>query len=283
MKREIVIATLLYTLLILLLLLGLYLFLVQHGLSKENFLIGGLVTVLLSLLFGYILTDYILSKKFKIDDRLLHLTKEILHELNIPLSTIQANSTLLKKSLNQSNKNLKRLERIDASTERLNRLYNELVYSIKKEILPIEKERFLLDELIAERIEVMKLLQRNPFVLELESHTIFVDKIGFEKMFDNIISNAMKYSEKSSKIIIRLKENLLEIKDYGVGMDETEILSIYERYYQLDNRIYGEGIGLAVVKAFCDEELIKMRIESKKNEGTSIFFNLKKVIVRDKI
>jgi len=283
MKRETVIATLLYGLLIFLLLFGFYLFLRQYGFSEKNFLIGGGLLLLLSILFAYILSDYILSKKFKVDDRLLHITKEILHELNMPLATIYANSNLLKKSLKEKPRNLKRLNRIEASATRLYRLYSELVYSIKKEILPIEKEMIQLDKLIEERIDAMKLLERNSFVLELDSLTIFVDKIGFEKMFDNIITNAMKYSEKSSSIIIRLKENILEIQDYGIGMDETELLSIYERYYQLDHHIYGEGIGLALVKAFCEESLIKMWIDSKKNSGTSIFFNLEKVIVIDKI
>jgi His Kinase A (phosphoacceptor) domain. len=112
----------------------------------------------------------------------LHLTKEILHELNIPISTIQANTDLLKRTLKDNEKSLKRLSRIDASTSRLERLYVELVYSIKKEIHSIEKEEFLLEELIVERVEEMKLLNRNPFVLKLESHRVYVDKIGFEKV-----------------------------------------------------------------------------------------------------
>jgi signal transduction histidine kinase len=238
-----------------------------------------LLLLILALLFGYTLSSYLLSQKFKVDENLLHLTKEILHELNIPIATIQANTALLKRTLKESEKGLKRLSRIDSSTSRLNRLYIELVYSIKKEIHSIEKEEFLLEELVRERVEEMKLLNRNPFVLKLESHRVYVDKIGFEKVLDNLLSNAMKYSDKNSTIEIILENNYLKILDHGIGMDETELITIYERYYQLDNTVHGEGIGLALVKAYCDDEKIKISINSKKEKGTKVSLDLNFIVV----
>jgi len=275
MKKQIWIATVLYTLSLMSILGMLYVLLN----SNISFMLVALFLLLLSLGFGYTLSSYVLSQKFKVDENLLHLTKEILHELNIPIATIQANTTLLKRTLKENEKGLKRLSRIDASTSRLNRLYIELVYSIKKEIHSIEKEEFLLEELIVERVEEMKLLNRNSFVLKLTSHRVYVDKIGFEKVLDNLISNAMKYSDKNSNIEICLENHNLSIKDHGIGMDETELISIYERYYQLDNTAYGEGIGLALVKAYCDDEKIKIRINSRKNEGTEVGLELDFIVV----
>ena len=275
MKKQIWIATVLYTLSLMSILGMLYVLLN----SNISFMLVALFLLLLSLGFGYTLSSYVLSQKFKVDENLLHLTKEILHELNIPIATIQANTTLLKRTLKENEKGLKRLSRIDASTSRLNRLYIELVYSIKKEIHSIEKEEFLLEELIVERVEEMKLLNRNSFVLKLTSHRVYVDKIGFEKVLDNLISNAMKYSDKNSSIEICLDESSLSVKDHGIGMDETELISIYERYYQLDNTTYGEGIGLALVKAYCDDEKIKIRINSTKGEGTEVGLDLSFIVL----
>jgi len=277
MKQQIWIATLLYGVSLLLLLFGLYGYLDTRGFTKENFLIASALFMIIGILLGYILNGYILSQQFRVDENLLHLTKEILHELNIPIATIHANSSLLKRTLKDNEKSLKRLARIDSSAKRLERLYAELVYSIKKEIHTIEKEQFSLEALITERVESMKLLNRNPFSVELEPHIIKVDKIGFEKMLDNILTNAMKYSQKEQPIEVRLKENVLTIKDHGIGMDETELVTIYERYYQLDNAAYGEGIGLALVKAYCDDEKIKIRITSTKGKGTTVSFDLKAV------
>ncbi len=234
---------------------------------------------LLALAVGHTLNSYVLSSKFKVDENLLHLTKEILHELNIPLSTIQANTTLLKRTLKENEKGLKRLSRIDDSSKRLKRLYAELVYSIKKEIHTIEKETFDLQVLVEERVAVFEQLERNSFILSLSSFQISVDKIGFEKMLDNVLTNAMKYSDKHEPIFITLKENILSIKDKGIGMDEMELVKIYDRYYQSDNHAYGDGIGLSLVKAYCDDENIKIRITSSKGEGTTVSFNLTYVIV----
>lgn len=279
MNRQTWIATLLYGVSLIFLLFGLYGYLDTRGFTKENFLIASALFMIIGILLGYILNAYILSQQFRVDKNLLHLTKEILHELNIPIATIYANTSLLKRTLKENKKSLKRLERIDSSTKRLERLYAELVYSIKKEIHSIEKEQFSLEELILERVEAMKLLNRNPFIVQVEPHIIEVDKIGFEKMLDNILANAMKYSQKEQAIEVGLKENTLTIKDQGIGMDETELVSIYERYYQLDNAAYGEGIGLALVKAYCDDEKIKIRIASTKGEGTRVSFDLTAVLL----
>jgi len=273
MKKQIWIATLLYAFSIIFLLGLIYIFLN----NRVELIVITLFIVVFSLIFGYILNSYILSQKFKADENLLHITKEIIHELNIPISTIQANSNLLKRALTDNEKALKRLGRIDDASKRLQRLYEELVYSIKKEIFTIEKESFRVDKLIEERVAVLKLQKRNPFLLYIEPFNISVDRIGFEKMLDNILMNAIKYSDKSEPIIIRLKDAILTIEDRGIGIDEVELISIYERYYQSDSGVYGEGIGLALVKAYCDDEKIKIWISSQKGVGTKVSFDLLKV------
>jgi signal transduction histidine kinase len=174
-------------------------------------------------------------------------------------------------------KTLLRLERIDGATLRLHRLYTELIYNIKKEIAPIEKERFLLSKLIQERVDAFIDFGRNEFELSLDDIEIFADKIGFEKVVDNLISNAMKYSDKTKSIKIILQNNTLIIEDKGIGMDETQLITVFERYYQLDSTAIGEGIGLAIVKSYCDNEKIKVSIYSKKNEGTKVLLNISKV------
>ena len=227
--------------------------------------------------WGYIIATHLLAPKAELDANLSQLSSEILHELNIPLSTIKANTTLLKKR-SEDEKTMKRLERIEASSLRLERLYKELVYSITKEINPVEKEQFSLKQLLQERIEVFESFDRNSLDLTIVDIQLKADKIGFEKIVDNLLMNAMKYSEKESQIDIAVQNNILSISDKGIGMDETQLLKIYERYYQVNSNLKGEGIGLALVKAYCDAEGIIIDIKSKKGQGTSVFLNLNKVV-----
>lgn len=271
MKNKILILISLYLLVLLIILYGF--------LSEDvEVIVPSLMVLVILLILGFMLNTYVLKQKYEIDENVLHLTKEILHELAIPISTIQANALLLKRTLEEDEKSMKRLGRIENSSKRLERLYGELLYSIKKEIHTVEPEATDLVTLIEERVNIMRLLKRNSFLLSLEPHRVLVDKIGFEKMLDNILSNAMKYSSKEHQIEVTLANAMLTIKDYGIGMDEEALQHIYNRYYQSNRTNRGEGIGLALVKAYCKDEKIAISIRSKKGEGTTVSFNLHQIL-----
>ena len=277
-KKRTFFATLGYFSSVTILLSFIYWFLKNEGFSEKNFLIASVMVLILAAGWGYIITTHLLAPKAELDANLSQLSSEILHELNIPLSTIKANTTLLKKR-SEDEKSMKRLERIEASSLRLERLYKELVYSINKEINPVEKELFSLKKLLHERIEVFKAFERNSFSLRMEDIQLKADKIGFEKTVDNLLMNAMKYSDKGSLIDVTVQHNILTIADKGIGMDETQLLKVYERYYQADSKLKGEGIGLALVKAYCDESGIDIDIKSKKEQGTSVILTLDKLVL----
>ncbi|SFZ97460.1 two-component sensor histidine kinase [hydrothermal vent metagenome] len=278
MKKRTIVASFVYMFMVAILLSFVYWFLKNEGFSEENYLTASFFVLLLAMGWGYVIASYLLSSKEEQDANLSHLSSEILHELNIPLATIKANVNLLEKRT-EDEKVLKRLNRIDESSQRLERLYSELVYSIKKEIHSVEKETFNLKKLLIERVDFFQTLKRNIFVIDVEEVSLYADKIGFEKMIDNLLMNAMKYSDKNREIDISLKNNTLIIKDEGIGMSETELLKVYERYYQSDNKKDGEGIGLALVKNYCDSQNINIDIKSKKGMGTSIYLSLTKLCV----
>jgi len=272
-KKRTLLATLGYFSSVAILLSFIYWFLKNEGFSEPNYLVASLLVLFLAAGWGYIIASHLLAPKVLQDANLSQLSSEILHELNIPLSTIKANTALLEKRLDDE-KSLKRLNRIEASSVRLERLYKELVYSINKEIHPVQKEQFALRNLLKERVEIFEAYDRNHFELSVDDIVLKTDKIGFEKMIDNLLMNAMKYSSKADPVKIIQKGNTLIIEDKGIGMDETQLLRVYERYYQADSQKDGQGIGLALVKAYCDEEQITITIQSKKDLGTSILLDL---------
>ena len=277
LKKRTFFATLGYFSSVWILLSFIYWFLKNEGFSESSYLIASLLALFLAAGWGYIISAHLLAPKAEQDANLSQLSSEILHELNIPLSTIKINTTLLEKSA-KDEKSLKRLRRIEESSVRLERLYKELLYSINKEINPVTKEIFSLKSILYERVEYFKTFQRNSFELNIEDITVKADKIGFEKMIDNLLMNAMKYSLKDTSITVNFKDSNLTISDRGIGMNQTELLSIYERYYQVDKAKDGKGIGLALVKAYCDEESIDIHIESEKSIGTKIELNLLNII-----
>ena len=277
-RKEIIVATVIYFVTMFTMLTAVYRFLETWNLTDLKFFIAGALVFFVAVGWGYVLSNLIFAPKKQMEDTLTALTSDIIHELNIPLSTIKANTAMLKKHM-EDEKSLKRIKRIEDASVRLKKLYDELVYSIHKEMHTIEKERFDLQVLIEDRIEVFKEQKRNPFELVLKSYEIEADKIGFEQMFDNIVTNAMKYSSKDSPIHIVLNEGILSVEDKGVGMGTTELLRVHERYYQADDKKDGKGLGLALVKAYCDEEGVEIHIKSEKGIGTTVSLNMSKVHV----
>lgn len=270
---ELFLALVIYVVTMTVLLMAVYRFLENWHFSEFNFFIAGALLLFVAMGWGYVLTSVIFAPKQQMEDRLTMITNDIIHELNIPLSTIEANTSMLKKSLHDE-KSLKRLQRIDDASYRLKKLYNELVYTLQKEIQEIPKECFDVHSVVQERVAFFEEQGRNPFEVAIAAYEIEVDKIGFEQMLDNLLSNAMKYSPKDTLISLTLDEDTLCIQDRGVGMSTSELLRVHERYFKGDESSIGEGIGLALVKAYCDSENIEIQIKSEKNVGTKICLTL---------
>ena len=247
-----------------------------------SFWISVVILIPFILFIGYILYNFISEQKEKQDKILEHIVRETLHEINLPISTIEANIKMLTKSLNNQ-KDLKRVDRVKSSLDRLKRLYSHLSYNIKKEIIPIEKEIVNLDKFIENRVAFFREFNRNPFELNLDKLKIEIDKIGLEQTVDNIIENAMKYSNKNSKIVIYTIGTKLIVQDFGIGIEQDELSLIYQRYYQESSKSSGDGIGLSIVKSFCDKSAIPLKIESQKGAGTKVILDFKNLIVNENL
>lgn len=234
------------------------------------------IYILIIIMLCFIILSGIFISKLAIDPleeyvtNLQNLSKETLHELNLPISTILSNSNMLQKNITNS-KNLKRVSRVQIACDMLQQRYNELDYMIKTQTSQEIKEDVELDVLLLERVTFLQNLYPDiDFNLQLNSVTLFTDKIGFGKVIDNIIDNSVKYSQHSTPINIKLTEDTLSIEDFGCGMDEVELLQIFDNYYQSNENMQGFGIGLSMVKRFCDKNRVALNFRSKVGLGTTV-------------
>ncbi len=204
------------------------------------------------------------------------LSRQTLHELNLPVATILANTQMLLKN-EKDEKNIKRLQRIERSSAVLKSLYSELDYTIKKQIHKVELDVCDLKELVLQQSEGYKeLFSQVNFTYDLESSIVKIDTIGFIKVLDNLVQNAVKYSKPESMVTITLKAFQLSVEDEGQGMEESFLLNAFEHYYQEDQNSNGHGLGLGMVKEYCDTYKIRIYIDSKKGQGTKVTLDLNK-------
>lgn len=196
--------------------------------------------------------------------------KETLHELNIPLATIDANASMLRKKISED-KPLRQLQRITQASSHLLYLHKHLNYLIKKEFHQAPLEAINLKLFLQDRIEAYETLYPQAKIYaKLDDLFVLSDPFGLQQTIDNIIANSIKYSPSTPMIHITIEDDCLEIKDEGKGMDENTILQIFQRYYQADITQKGEGIGLSVVKKFCDAQKIRLNITSKPDSFTKV-------------
>jgi len=242
----------------------------------QNYFLLGIIGLSLVILTAVFIAKLAVDPLQEYVQNLQNLSKETLHELNLPISTITTNAQMLKKSMDDV-KSLKRMERIENACEMLKQRYNELDYLIKMQTKQKVKEYFSLEKLVQNRVDFLeKIYPHIQFQVELTKCELYMDKIGLAKVIDNLIDNGIKYSKDSKKIDITLRENILYIRDYGIGMDEVELLGIFDNYYQINREMQGFGIGLTMVKRFCDENSIELIFDSSPNQGTTVKLRFKK-------
>jgi signal transduction histidine kinase len=240
------------------------------------------ITFLL-LLFGmatyYFITKSLFLDLFKSEKKIDNLIKQTLHELNTPVATIEMNVKMLQKKIPQDEKMLKRLSRIEQSCENLLELYNQMEYSLKEQIETIHNEQFDFATIVQNSCQKFELLAKD---IKIENHVnelhVYCDKNGMQRVVDNLLSNAIKYNKPDGKIVLELTNNIFSIQDSGIGIDTKHLFYIFDKYYQEDNTNKGIGLGLNIVKSYCDKYKIDIKIDSQKEIGTTFYLDLKGVL-----
>jgi len=194
------------------------------------------------------------------------------HELNTPISAILMTIQSLK------NVEPKKLKRLEVSAKRLSIMYSSLTYRLegKQEL----SELLCFASIVKERVEYVKELidsKRLGIDLALEPTQVFMPKRSAHRLIDNLLSNAIKYSDIGDSIYIELKQNVLKVKDTGIGIDEKVQGDIFTRYHRENDERGGFGIGLNIVLSICKKYKIKLELDSKKGEGSTFILTFPKI------
>ena len=278
-KREFLISiSIIFTFSLIIILYLNYFFISLFGLNQENFVYIIMPLVIVGLIIFLSFSMTVLKPLFKSDEKLEQSIKETIHELNIPVSTIKMNIQLLEKTITDE-KSLKRLERIKQASNNLLKLYENMEYNIKKEIDKIDKQEIYLDDLVKNCVEKFYDIKKDVKIsMDIPKINIFTDLNGFEKTIDNLISNAIKYNVKDNPLVeISYKNSILSIFNTGEQIDTKNLFIVFDKYFQEDTTKDGFGLGLAMVKEFCDKNKISINIDTTEL-GNQFNLNLKNII-----
>ncbi len=234
----------------------------------HKYLLYAALLAILSILFS-LYSLYPLKRAIKLNDEFV---KDMLHDLNTPLSAMYINIRYLEKQLGNF-----------SVVDRLKNNYNSIIslQANLKNFLnnsKLQKEKVELSLLIQKSISNFKNIYKDvEFINTIDKVTILTNKDAFKRVIDNIIQNACKHNLNKGLIVeIGIDENKnLYIKDNGSGIKNVD--KIFKRGYTKGKR--GLGLGLSIAKKLSNELNIELKVDSKINSGTIFYLNLSKVIV----
>lgn len=207
------------------------------------------------------------------------LTSDVAHELRTPVANVSSNiEAIIEGALEPTN-------------ERLSSCYNELeritgIITELEKLRQIEGENMILH---IGHVDIYELAKEVKLIFENEMSKknircdiigehidVCVDKDKMSQVLNNLISNAVKYTDNYGNIqitVIQENENVvITVKDNGCGMDDNDIPYIFERFYRTDksrNRSTGgAGIGLTITRAIVQLHGGTIHVESKKGVGS---------------
>ena len=170
----------------------------------------------------------------------------------------------------------------------MEKLVNKLFELSKLEADQVQpvKEPFFVSDLISDISNKYQLLAKNKSItlntrLSKESQQVFADLSLIERVMQNLIGNALKFTASGGHIVIQTskveKGIKVSVSDTGIGISETEKKLVFERYYKGHNvtRHKGNtGLGLAITKKILDLHDSSLLLKSQVNEGSTFAFEL---------
>jgi two-component system OmpR family sensor kinase len=217
---------------------------------------------------GYLLSRLLLKpvkENFEILNRFM---KDSAHELNTPVTALMMSANYLKKSYDKE-----MVEHMLLSSKMISEVYNSISYLAFHDIDIEEKEEFDLSTLIHTSIQYFTEIANNKNIIinaQLNTHMVLMDKNSIKKLINNLISNAIKYSYPNKNIEVTLEENIVKIKDEGVGIDKRHQKKIFQRYNRVNKQTTsGFGIGLDIVLGICRVNNINISLDSEPKKGST--------------
>ena len=178
------------------------------------------------------------------------------------------------------------MQNINKQTDRLTSLINDLLNTSKIQAgkLLLEKKAFNLSELVAKTVvDFQYVTETHQIIKEGEmKEQVFGDQSRIEQVLANLITNAVKYSPKADKVIVRVrtdkKNAIVSVQDFGFGIEKRDQAKVFERFYRTNDKeemsVAGFGLGLYISAEIIKGHHGKIWVESAKGKGSTFYFTL---------
>lgn len=210
----------------------------------------------------------------------------ISHDLTSPLNAIMALTNILQHMPPEKVDNdvLEIVGHINKSVERMSRLIKDLLQFSRQAGADIEKKENSMSEIVEEVVQDIALttpLDQTEIIVHKLPNALG-DQSMLKQVWANLISNAIKYSQKKEKPRVEIGVQQVNgklvyfVKDNGAGFDMKNYNRLFKVFQRLhaDKEFNGTGVGLALVKRIVDRHDGRIWAESNPGQGTNFYFTL---------
>ncbi|HLR18451.1 MAG TPA: cell wall metabolism sensor histidine kinase WalK [Staphylococcus sp.] len=246
---------------------------------------------------GYIAVLHDVTEQQQVERERREFVANVSHELRTPLTSMNSYIEALESGAWKDNELAPQFLSVTREeTERMIRLVNDLLQLSKMD----NESDQITKEIIDFNMFINKIINRHEmsakdttFVREIPKQTIFteIDPDKMTQVFDNVITNAMKYSRGDKRVEFHVKQNALynrmtiRVKDNGIGIPINKVDKIFDRFYRVDKartrKMGGTGLGLAISKEIVEAHNGRIWANSVEGQGTSIFITLPCEVLED--
>ena len=245
-------------------------------------LTSDLIIIFLTLIMAYVLAQKTLTPLEESHKKQIRFTADAAHELRTPLAVMQAGGEVVLRSDRSVDEYKKFISESLDEVKRLTTLSNNLLFlarNDKKKVNLIIKNSFT--DICRKQVEAMRpyASKKNIVIADSISDSVFVlgDGDDLIRMIVNLLKNAVDYSHKDGEIEVSLKKQnnkaILVIKDFGVGIKESDLGRIFERFYKADDsrtlNSTSTGLGLAIVLEIVKEHKGTIKVDSVLGKETT--------------
>lgn len=221
------------------------------------------------------------------------LIANVSHDLRTPLTMVKSYAEMIRDlSGNNPEKRAAHLEVIIEEADRLNLLVSDMLAlsRLQTKVTPLEKTTFNLCEAaqsIMNSYGIYTEKENYQFILECPNSSevnINADENKIKQVISNLFYNAIKYCGTDKEILLRIIDKgtfcRCEISDHGMGIPQSEIDQIWERYFKASTNhvraVKGTGLGLSIVKEIIVLHGGKYGVVSEEGKGSTFWFELNK-------
>lgn len=210
------------------------------------------------------------------------------HEFKTPISAIEGYAALLRSGGDLTEEQRECVEKIIFNTRRLSSLTSGilLLSKLENQEIPTNCSRFLVDEQIRQSIVALESQWEQKDIeldVDLYEAEYYGNELLMRHVWDNLISNAIKFTPRGGTVRIQLEKKLTKIiftvEDQGPGIPEDAVHRIFDKFYQADSahKQEGNGLGLALVEKILTLEKGSVKAENLENGGCRFTVTLKTI------